>query len=211
MRILAVDTSAAQATAACLEDGAVVSEAAADSARRHAETVLPMIDSALQKAGWELGDADAFAVDIGPGSFTGVRIGVSVVNAFAYALGKPVLGISSLRALAEKHSGREEPVLSVLDAGNGNAYAAVYRKGQEEQDPSARTMEEAMGLVPEPRILCGDAEGMNEMPDASDVGRAAFRIPDSRGDSAVPAYLRPSQAERLFARRNGKPGGPDGQ
>lgn len=211
MRILAVDTSSAQATAACLEDGRVLSKVAADSTRRHAETVLPMIDSALEIAGWKLEDADAFAVDIGPGSFTGVRIGVSVMNAFAFALGRNVLGISSLRALAEKHMQQEKPVVSVLNAGNGNAYAAVYQTGRTLTEPYPCTMEEAFLLAGNTGILCGDAADPAEMPDAADVGKAAFCSSDSIGTVALPAYLRPSQAERLYASRKKKAGDRDGQ
>ena len=211
MRILAVDTSAEEASAACLEDGVVLSSAEADSSRRHAETVLPMIGSALRQAGWTLEDVDAFAVDIGPGSFTGVRIGVSVINAIAFVQEKPVLGVSSLKAVAEKHRSRSCPALAILDAGNGNAYAAVYRAGATETAPCPCTMQEALNLAEEPRILCGDAAQPSEIPTAQDIGKAAFRDPDSVGEMAVPLYLRPSQAERLFSERNRKKRDSDGQ
>ena len=94
MTILAIETTAAVASAAIWRDGAVAASLHADAGLRHAETVLPLIQRLLQEQETALEEVDAFAVDIGPGSFTGVRIGVCIANGLAYAAkdGLKILG-----------------------------------------------------------------------------------------------------------------------
>lgn len=198
MMLLAVDTTAAIATAALFRDGSLVEERAADASKKHAETVLPLIDELLEANGVVIGEIDRFAVDIGPGSFTGVRIGVSLVNALAFATGKPIVPVNALLALYEASGEREKPVCALIDARNGNAYAALYQAGQETIAPEGVELESLLTRVPADAVFVGDIHVSNPVyPRASDVGRAALLRLETARDTAEPLYLRPSQAERL--------------
>jgi tRNA threonylcarbamoyl adenosine modification protein YeaZ len=99
-RMLAFDTSADVTAVAVLEADEVIVEDSAASAERHAETLLPRIEECLARANLALSDIDVFAVGVGPGSFTGVRVGVATAKGLAFATGKPLRGVVSLAALA---------------------------------------------------------------------------------------------------------------
>jgi tRNA threonylcarbamoyladenosine biosynthesis protein TsaB len=137
MRILGLDTSISVASVAINEDGRIVAEdfyprqgtAEGSGAKsNHAEIILPLIDSVLQRAGIGFTDVTGIAVSIGPGSFTGVRIGLSTTKGLAYGTGIPAVGISTLQAIAARVAGFEGMVCSILDARKGEVYAAVFRK-----------------------------------------------------------------------------------
>ena len=203
MMLLAIDTTAAIATAALFQDGALVEERAADAGKKHAETVLPLIDELLEQNDVTIGDIDLFAVDIGPGSFTGVRIGVSLINALAFATGKSIIPVNALLTLATASSESSRPVCTIIDARNGNAYAALYQAGQEKLAPEGVELESFLTRVSADAVFVGDIHVSNPVyPHASDVGRAALQRIETARDSVEPLYLRPSQAERLK-----KPGG----
>ena len=124
MMLLALDTTAAVATAALFRDGVLIAEREADAGKKHAETMLPMIEQLLEENEAKISQIDYFAVDIGPGSFTGVRIGVSLVNALAFATEKKIIPVNALRVLAESVKTNDRPLCAMIDARNGNAYAA---------------------------------------------------------------------------------------
>ena len=198
MMLLAIDTTAAIATAALFRDGALVEERAADAGKKHAETVLPLIDELLEQNGVTIGDIDLFAVDIGPGSFTGVRIGVSLVNALAFATGKSIVPVNALLTLATASGESSRPVCTLIDARNGNAYAALYQAGQEKLAPEGVELESFLTRVPADAVFVGDIHVSNPVyPRAGDVGRAALQRLETERDTVEPLYLRPSQAERL--------------
>ncbi len=201
MKLLALDTTSAVATAAVFADGVCLLEREADSSKKHAETVLPLIDSLLEEAKVSIREIDCFAVDIGPGSFTGVRIGVSLVNAMAFALKKPVIPVDSLLALYEAEGERELPVACILDARNGNGYAALYRAGDTLIAPSAVEIEPFLASLPQGAVVVGDALEQKTFPRAKSVGFAALSLVQTARDSVEPLYLRSSQAERLHAAR----------
>lgn len=128
LKLLAIDTTEAACSAALLVGGAVA-ERFEIAPRRHSELILPMMDGLLAEAGLRLGDLDALGVARGPGSFTGVRIAVSVVQGAAFGAGLPVVPVSSLQALAQG-TAREHgaaAVLSALDARMGEVYWGAYR------------------------------------------------------------------------------------
>jgi len=154
--LLALDTTAATATAALFRDETLVAEREADADKKHAETVLPLIDTLLEENGVTITQIDRFAVDIGPGSFTGVRIGVSLVNALAFALGKPIVSVDSLLTLALSAEETQKPVCAMIDARNGNAYAALYHSGRTIIEPCAVEIESFCAKLPEDTILIGD-------------------------------------------------------
>ena len=90
---------------------------------------MPAVDQLLAEAGMTPADLTALAVDVGPGSFTGVRIGVCHGNAMALALGLPIVSVNALAALAYPLLGGDRPVAAVIDARNGNGYGALYASG----------------------------------------------------------------------------------
>lgn len=130
MKILAIDT-AAEWCAACLFDdgsGRVLGAEARDIGKGHAEALMGVIGAALDQAGASFRDVDAIAVAVGPGSFTGVRIGVATARGLALALKVPATGVGTLEALAFEAGplARGRPVLAVLDARREEFYAALY-------------------------------------------------------------------------------------
>lgn len=142
MIILGIDTATATASAAMVENGRLVAEEVGDdlpASRKgaavhrsnHAEILLPLIDKLLDRAGVRLSDVSAFAVAIGPGSFTGLRIGLSTVKGLAYGSEAPVVGISTLAAVAARVNDSEGLICPFLDARKKEVYAALFcRKGE---------------------------------------------------------------------------------
>jgi len=129
MLILAVDTTTSSGSTALLEDKRLLGEINLDSPETHSERLLPSIHFLLNSFGKTIHDIDGFALAAGPGSFTGIRIGMSLVKSFVYASGKPVAPVSTLQALAEKMSNtRERLFCPILDARKGEVYSALYEK-----------------------------------------------------------------------------------
>jgi len=140
MRILGVDTATSTASVALIEDGRLVAEEVhssrgsanqsqtVNSRANHAEIILPLIEAALRKAAASLRDLSGLAVSIGPGSFTGLRIGLSTVKGLAYGLDIPVVGISTLLANAARVNDFDGLICSFLDARKKEVYAALFRR-----------------------------------------------------------------------------------
>ncbi|MBO4283280.1 MAG: tRNA (adenosine(37)-N6)-threonylcarbamoyltransferase complex dimerization subunit type 1 TsaB [Clostridia bacterium] len=126
MRILALSCPAKGAAAAVLSDNEVLSAFSAGDAMTGSELLLPMAEDALRSAGMTMGDVDLFAVTAGPGSFTGVRIGVALVKGLAFGRGAVCLGVSTLEALAENVLPLSGLVCPVMDARRGEVYAALF-------------------------------------------------------------------------------------
>lgn len=136
MRILGVDTSTTTASVALIEDGQLLAESGHQlqspigipvSARgNHSETVLPLIQAALQQASLRLVDLTAIAISIGPGSFTGLRIGLALVKGLGYQSALPVVGVSSLEAQAGRMKDFTGVLCPLLDARKGEVYAALF-------------------------------------------------------------------------------------
>lgn len=216
MLLLSVDTSTLHAGVALWRDGRALAER-----RRvvttHSDALLTMIDELFAEAGVAPADLDAIACGAGPGSFTGLRIGLATAKGLCFALGKPLLLVSSLAALAARApDGR---VLAAIDAFKGEVYAGLYRvtggvparDGDEAVLPPAEllpALDEVDAVVGSGALRYRElaARLLDEEPGPrpADVARlAALRA--ARGDyddlaSAAPAYLRPSEAE-LFKQR----------
>jgi tRNA threonylcarbamoyladenosine biosynthesis protein TsaB len=127
LRILAADTTTSSGSVAILEDRRLVGEITGESGTTHSARLLGAVDHLLRTEGLAITDIGAFAVAAGPGSFTGIRIGLSTVKALAFASGKPVVPVSSLRALALKLARTGVPLACpVLDAKKGEVYAALF-------------------------------------------------------------------------------------
>lgn len=158
---LALETTTDLASVAVGGGATVLAEAEVRGARQHARMLLPMVSDVLRAAGLRVDGLAGVILADGPGSFTGLRVGASVAQGLARAVGLPVLAIPSLMARA--WSGRGEaalPVLAVSDALRGQVYAACYRFGDEVTtllSPRVRLPGELAGLVPAPVRVVGEA------------------------------------------------------
>ncbi len=225
--LLAIETATRVCSVALARGDEVIAERANHDARLHSERLLPMIDELLAGAGVRLAEVEAFAVSIGPGSFTGLRIGLATVKAFALSDGRPVAAVSTLAALCAS-AGGEGAVAALLDARRGALYSACCSRAGIARadllaDCVATPAELAEQLPRGVRVVVGEGarEGAAdlarrrpdlaqlELPDggasASSVARlgAALLVEGAARDAAelVPVYLRRAEAE---ARRTGR-------
>ena len=131
MRVLALDTTTAAGSVAIVDDAGVLVEAIGDPARSHAERLPGDILQAVDHAGLGIGDIDLFAVAAGPGTFTGLRIGIAIIQGLAFVSGKRIVPVSALRALAAAGS-REEPsgriIGAWMDAHRRDVFSALFRR-----------------------------------------------------------------------------------
>lgn len=219
MNILAVDTSAVTASAAVMRDGAIAGQVSFTNGLTHSQTLMPMVDYVLKGAGLTAGDMDIFAVSSGPGSFTGLRIGVGTVKGLAYACGKNCVGVSTLKALAYNIAPTDRMIVPIMDARRNQVYTAAYRCSgdtvTEVSAPSAMDIAELCGRLKENVIFVGDgvapymekirtlmggraefAPPQLRLQNAASVCAAAMcETPVSPGELSV-IYLRKPQAER---------------
>ncbi len=229
MNILAIDTSALTSTVAVMKDGVCVFENNITTSLTHSETLMPTIDYALKSTRLTVKDIDLFAVSCGPGSFTGIRIGVSAVKALAYSLDKPVFGVNTLLALANNLSVVDVPVCPIMDARRSQVYNAVYKfknsSVTEVEAPRALAIEELCASIKEKTYFVGDGVEVYKDKISSLCGDFALFAPPhlmlqkaasiaalaniAKEDEYTSAealeviYLRKSQAEREREERNG--------
>ncbi len=126
MNILALDSTAVSASVAVARDEKILARFTADNGLTHSELLLPMAEAALRAANLTVSDIDLFACTAGPGSFTGVRIGVSTVKGLAFGTGKPCVGVSTLEAIAENIAAMDGILCAVMDARRGQVYTALF-------------------------------------------------------------------------------------
>ena len=193
MKLLAFETTDAVASVALYRDGDVF-ETVIETDRRHAESVLPAAEALLSAHGLSTAEMDAFAADVGPGSFTGVRIGVCMANALGAAHGKPVVAVNALEALAHPYA--KEPVCALIDARNGNGYGAVYQNGEALTPPCACVMTDFVASLPAGCRMVGTGTETKALPSAKDV--AAIAAGRTGEKEISPLYLKLSQAERMW-------------
>jgi tRNA threonylcarbamoyladenosine biosynthesis protein TsaB len=165
MRVLAVDTTTGSPSAAVVEDGRLRGETGVEGFGRQSTRLLASIDVLIAALGLSAADMDGFAVTTGPGSFTGIRIGLSTVQSFAFAAGRQIAPVSSLRALAWKlRDDGAARVVPVLDAKKGEVYAAVFELGRGRMKESVRqgayTPERFLSLLPKGRNLVFIGSGL---------------------------------------------------
>lgn len=128
MRILVVDTATEVCGVAVSVDGRLVAELIMDQGTTHTQVLMDNVRAALHQANLEVGMLDAFGVTRGPGSFTGLRIGVSTVKGLAAATGKPLAGVSTLAVLAHQAGQGPDSVCPMIDARRGQVYWSVYHR-----------------------------------------------------------------------------------
>lgn len=132
--ILGIETSVENVGVALGDHNGIRATAAISSDRKHAESLTPMIQFVLQQAECDMSDVSAIAVDIGPGLFTGMRVGIATAQTLAWALEVPVVPVCSLDALAHVATWSDTPIAAALDARRGEVYWALYRtRGHELQ------------------------------------------------------------------------------
>ncbi|MBQ2939335.1 MAG: tRNA (adenosine(37)-N6)-threonylcarbamoyltransferase complex dimerization subunit type 1 TsaB [Clostridia bacterium] len=232
MNVLAVETTATAASCCVLADGRVVGRSAVNAGLTHSRTLLPMCEQLLANCGYTMAQIDLLAVAVGPGSFTGVRIGVAAVKGLALPDNKPCVGVSTLAAMARMWEGVSASALlcPVMDARCGQVYTALFRL--ENGVLTRLTPDEAITIdqlreriADEPQVvLMGDGTAVCQkaFADLPQVVAAppALRMQDAVGvaleaaahaadgetvDAAAlqPVYLRVPQAEReLKAKQN---------
>jgi len=127
MKILAVDTATTSCSAAIVDDGLVSAELTTANSQTHSKHLMNMVDTVCSMSREKIADMDGFAVTIGPGSFTGLRIGISTIKGLAFSLNKPVVGVSSLDALAWQCAPDRNLVCALLDARKHEVYCCRYR------------------------------------------------------------------------------------
>jgi tRNA threonylcarbamoyladenosine biosynthesis protein TsaB len=126
MYTLAFDTSSKTVAVSILHDDNILYDDIINNGLNHSETLMPAIHHALKQAGIKIANIDLFACTLGPGSFTGLRIGVSTLKGFVLATGKPAVGVSSLAVLALNIENSSQIICPVIDAGRGQVYIASY-------------------------------------------------------------------------------------
>lgn len=202
MIVLAVDTSGPVCGVALTRDGQVIYEGIAVNKHTHSASLLPMIDEALERCGLAVGDVDLFAAVTGPGSFTGVRIGVSTVKGMAHGAGKPCAGVNALEALAAGISQTEDLICPIQDARAGQVYGAAFTSGM---PPVCVVNDQAAKLDDYLQAVLQVAKsGQNLVFIGDGVKPYREALLQALGDRAVfpPAqltYLRPSSAALLVA------------
>ena len=221
MLILAFESSARAASVALVEDGRLISQYSQCSGLTHSRTLLPMAEDMLKNAELTLDKVDLFAVAHGPGSFTGIRIGVSTVKGLAWAAEKPCVGVSTLEAMAWHGLAAGGLVCPVMDARRSQVYNALFKveNGKpvrlcEDRPIALSQLAEELRTLNAPAFLIGDGAELAEkylreqgLPctvapenlrwqSAWGVAMAAMGKTPGNADALLPVYLRLSQAER---------------
>ena len=221
MLILAFESSAKPASAALVKDGQLLSQYMQCSALTHSRTLLPMAEDMLKNAELRLSDVDLIAVAHGPGSFTGIRIGVATVKGLAWAAEKPCVGVSTLEAMAWHGLAAGGYICPVMDARRSQVYNALFKiengrpvRMTEDRPIALDELSKEVTALNAPVFLVGDGAALcfeyftaHGVPcvmapdnlrwqDAWGVAMAAADKTPGNADELLPVYLRLSQAER---------------
>ena len=228
MKILAVDSSSVTASVAITENGKVLAENFINNGLTHSQTLMPMVKKTINESGISVKDIDLFAITHGPGSFTGVRIGIASVKGMADALDKKCLPISTLEAIAEPLRNEDVIACAVMDARCNQVYTAIFNNGERLCDDKAVLIDELgeelkqydkkIVFIGDGSVLCYDK--LHEIIQDCDVADEKIRYVHGESigfvaenkikngeepiNSAnlVPFYLRLPQAERELNNKN---------
>lgn len=210
MIILAISTSSSNASVSLLEDDKLIKELNISDQRTHSEKLMPLIEELFKTTNLQLSQVNLIACDIGPGSFTGIRIGVASVKAMAEAKEIPVVGVSSLEALAYNVRGFDY-ICSIIDAKNNQVYSAIFNKNYELiSDYFADNINNLTSIFKQYKNMAYVGDGLKLLNNSFEfdnniysrnVGLAGYKK-FSQGlytdaDNLSVMYLRPSQAERM--------------
>lgn len=220
MLVLGIDSTSDAATAALVRDGVLLCEYTQNQKKTHSVKMLPMVEGMLDDLEIELSDIDVFACGIGPGSFTGVRIGAATMRAFCDSLEKPAVAVTSLEALYNNVNSFDGVVVSLVFARENECYVAAFENKKEILAPSVMTIEEIISFAKDKRCMfVGDgalinkdalsvlsevsfAKGRHNIISAGAIAEIGYEKAQNGecGNSSViaPLYLRKSQAEREY-------------
>jgi tRNA threonylcarbamoyladenosine biosynthesis protein TsaB len=221
MRVLAIDTALGACSAAVLdtERGIVASESLPMS-RGHAEALMPLLQRVMDEAGAAFTDIDRIAVTTGPGSFTGLRVGIAAARGIALAAGRPAVGLSTLAAYAAPHMAANgtSAVVAAIDARHGHVYLQVFSaSGRTFTAPRLASLREAVEAAgPTPACIAGSAAqavadalsaaaavpaavvDARSAPDIAWVARMGAVVPETQSPP-TPQYLRAPDAQPQYA------------
>ena len=222
MKILAVDTATKSCSVAVIDEDSLLAESTTVTDQTHTRHLLNIIDTVIGKAGLKITQLDGFAVSIGPGSFTGLRIGISSIKGLAFSLNKPVVGVSSLETLAFQCKQSPYLICSVIDARKQEVYFCRYRDvkgGLKKEGPDrVAAPTEAVRGIREPCLFVGNGAKLYQELIVTELGELAhfaaeiqhtiqasaiarlslFRFKRQETDDVrllVPHYIRKSDAE----------------
>jgi tRNA threonylcarbamoyladenosine biosynthesis protein TsaB len=218
MRVLAVDTTSERESVALGENGVVRAETRLRTGSRHSGSLLPAIAFVLESAGVPVGEVEGFAVVVGPGSFTGVRIGLSTIQGLALGASRPCLGVSTLDTLAATVRGEAATLVAMVDAARGDqVFAALYdSEGRRRGDPEAAGAADVAARIEGAAAFVGDgaeryrAEILAACPAAIFPARSLYLAGTlaliaeprlARGEGVSPAVLRPTYLRAADIRR----------
>ena len=230
MRVLGIESSSLVASVAIVTDGILPAEYTVNLKKTHSQTLLPMIDEVIRMLEIELDTIDAIAVSGGPGSFTGLRIGLATAEALAYAWKKPLQGVATPLALAYNLPVSGIVLSPVLDAQKGNYYQALYEwqdgevaELQSVQVVNKQQLLENLALQGKPAVILGECARLENMelpgwcslapeylrlPQAAGTALAALKAYNPEVQSGIfglePYYIRKSEAEELWEQKHGK-------
>lgn len=230
MLVLSVDSSYSTATCALIKDDKILAEINLNDKKQHSVILMRLIDSILKEYEIDINDIDAFIISRGPGSFTGLRIGIATLKGLAFASKKPLISVSTLDALAYNSISFQGIICPIMDALRDNIYTCLYKNENNNLTPLIKeqclNINELVTILKEqtlPIIFVGDgvakhkeflqenipnsffAPNHSNFPKASSVGELGIKkINDGvieNIDSINPIYLRKSQAEREYEKR----------
>lgn len=222
MKILSIDTSSNLCTVAVLDNINCLKELIVNDARNHSEKIMPLIEQVLLESNLSLNQIDLVVCDIGPGSFTGIRIGVGTVLAFKDSLNIPCVGVSSLEALAYNVKNQNGLICTLIDAKNNNVYYGLFKSQNgiytQIDDYEFKNINDAISILKsfnEPITFVGDGTVTNESIIKESLSNCIFSENNNLSSlslgiagynkhknnvptSLMPLYLRKSQAERAL-------------
>ncbi|AFM39832.1 universal bacterial protein YeaZ [Desulfosporosinus acidiphilus SJ4] len=231
MKYLTIDTTTKVSSIALAEDGKLIAEGFLHTTKTHSERIIPMLDQLFTAADWKLSELELIGVVRGPGSFTGIRIGIATAQGLAQVLNLPLIGILSLDALAWAGWGREEDIVPILDARKNEWYTARYCWTKEKEEAECLTSPQALTTgewleqlkdLNRPICFVGDAAGKAKqqieavlgerarvMPDYISLPRGAYAAREvwrrwqevGAGEKVEPYYIRFSEAEVNWAKK----------
>lgn len=205
MMILSIDTATPSASVAFVDDGRILAECLLTGQKNHSERLLQIIDTLFDWTGISRESIDCIAVSIGPGSFTGLRVGISTAQGLAFALDKPLTGVPSLEVVASQTTG-DGLVSPMIDARKQQVYASLYRRtGSVLEQVKQATVCDPVAWVqslPEPALLIGAAVYYGRIA-ACSAAKGCTLAPENVGVPRASTLAMLAQAQ--YAGRAGRP------
>jgi len=221
MKILSIDTSTSSLSVCITDDDEVIGEINLNNGLVHSTTLMPAIENLFTMLNFDKSELSHIAVTVGPGSFTGIRIGVATANAFSLALNIPVISVSSLDAMSMNFISYEGTVITTIDAQRDTYYVGVYRardskieKIIENTIMTDEELEEYIQNCKEKVLLAGEKRELSSCDNvifanthdnyikSSCVAMLSKNVKDEDSTFAKPVYMRKSQAEIVYDKKN---------